>query len=215
MRRHNSYAQEENFWPSFTDVMMAFSLVLVLFLLGMIVMNLENIIHLHIKTKQAQIEKILISEFSKEFDEKGMSLTLDGDKQVITFSDKLLFDSGSDILKPSGNSVIARLAKILKQHETGYYSDISIEGHTDVDKAAGALRSNWHLSCARAVSVVQKLQNYKINPKILSATGFGEFRPINSKNTDNAKKTNRRIDIRLDYSANKIRESFKNVISSN
>ncbi|MDP4267697.1 MAG: OmpA family protein [Bacteroidota bacterium] len=60
------------------------------------------------------------------------------------------------------------------------------------------MKDNWELSVIRATSIVRILtENSKINPRILSASGRGEFFPINSENTKEARSQNRRTEIIL------------------
>ena len=76
---------------------------------------------------------------------------------------------------------------------------LRVDGHTDVRPigAGGQFKSNWDLSAARAISVVQYLIAKGVKPKRLVAAGFGEFQPIDPGNTEEAYRRNRRIEFKL------------------
>jgi chemotaxis protein MotB len=75
---------------------------------------------------------------------------------------------------------------------------LRVDGHTDVRPTTGAnFKSNWELSAARAISVVQYLISKGISPQRLVAAGFGEFQPIDPERTEEAFSRNRRIELKL------------------
>ncbi|MEM7719320.1 MAG: OmpA family protein, partial [Pseudomonadota bacterium] len=77
---------------------------------------------------------------------------------------------------------------------------IRVDGHTDNVPLSGTgeYADNWELSQARALSVVRYLtEALGFAPDRLAATGFGEFRPVNSDNTAQARAQNRRIELKL------------------
>ena len=75
---------------------------------------------------------------------------------------------------------------------------LRIDGHTDVRPIVTAqFPSNWALSSARAISVVQYLIQKGISPQRLVAAGFGEFQPLDGERTDEAYRRNRRIELKL------------------
>ena len=63
--------------------------------------------------------------------------------------------------------------------------------------ASAQFPSNWELSAARAISVVQYLIGKGISPQRLVAAGFGEFQPLDIATTDDAYRRNRRIELKL------------------
>ena len=71
-----------------------------------------------------------------------------------------------------------------------------VDGHTDVRPVGGG-RTNWDLSAARAIAVVQYLISKGISPQRLVAAGFGEFQPIDTGTTEEAYARNRRIELKL------------------
>ena len=120
-------------------------------------------------------------------------------KLMVTFVDKILFDSGSVKIKPEGQEVILRLAESFQDNQDQM---IVVQGHTDDVKIGGALLdrfpTNWELSAARATAVVRFLQEKgEISPERLSASGFSYYKPVASNETEEGRKQNRRIEIML------------------
>ncbi len=120
-------------------------------------------------------------------------------KLMVTFVDKILFDSGSVRIKPEGQEVILRLAESFKDNQDQM---IVVQGHTDDVKIGGALLNkfptNWELSAARATAVVRLLQDKgEIDPARLTASGFSYYKPVASNETEEDRKQNRRIEIML------------------
>jgi chemotaxis protein MotB len=123
-----------------------------------------------------------------------------GDRFV--FASDVLFDSGSADLKPEAAPQLDKLADALKQLETKIPEDIAwvmrVDGHTDIKPITNAtFPSNWELSAARAISVVRYLIDKGVPPSRLVAAGFGEFQPIDSGDSDDSLRKNRRIELKL------------------
>lgn len=124
-----------------------------------------------------------------------------GDRFV--FQSELFFDSGAATLRPEGRAELDKLAGALLGLEKQIPSDINwvlrVDGHTDVRPVAATspFKSNWDLSAARAISVVQYLISKGVSPSRLAAAGFGEFQPIDPGTTDQALAHNRRIELKL------------------
>jgi chemotaxis protein MotB len=121
-----------------------------------------------------------------------------GDRFV--FQSELFFDVGQAVLKPEGRVELDKVAGALLDIERQIPGDISwvmrVDGHTDVRPIAGG-RTNWDLSAARAIAVVQYLIGRGISPQRLVAAGFGEFQPIDTDRTEEAYARNRRIELKL------------------
>lgn len=111
---------------------------------------------------------------------------------IIELKDHLLFKSGEYTLNPNS---YAMLDKIIEQIR-GIHNKISIEGHTDnVPIRTEFIRSNWDLSSLRALSVLYYFINSGISPDRLSATGFGEYKPVADNETEEGRAKNRRVEI--------------------
>ena len=114
----------------------------------------------------------------------------------------MLFPKGQATLNPEGQAEMLKLADALKQLETEIPPDIAwvlrVDGHTDSDPIQSAqFKSNWDLSAARAIAVVNFLIANGVSPQHLVAAGFGEFQPIDPGSTEEAKSRNRRIELKL------------------
>ena len=120
-------------------------------------------------------------------------------KLKVTFVDKILFSSGSVKIKPKGKEVLLKLADSFRDEGD---ESIVVEGHTDDVQIGIVLQAkfptNWELSTARAAAVVRFLQDAAgIEPARLTASGFGEYQPIASNETEEERSQNRRIEIIL------------------
>ena len=130
----------------------------------------------------------------------GVSIV--GDRFV--FSSEVLFASGRADLTLEGQREIAKITEVLKGITSEMPDDLDwilqVDGHTDDLAITGGIefRNNWELSQARALSVVLFMVNTKgMDPRRLSANGFGEFQPLNTDNTSVARAQNRRIELKL------------------
>lgn len=124
-----------------------------------------------------------------------------GDRFV--FQSEVLFDSGQAQLKPEGLPELDKIATAIIEIAKNIPPDIAwilrVDGHTDARPLSGLgqFKSNWDLSTARAVAVVQYLATKGLPASNLAATGFGEFQPLELGTTDEAYRRNRRIEFKL------------------
>src|SRR5712671_2548954 len=112
-----------------------------------------------------------------------------GDRFV--FQSEVFFDTGQALLLPEGRAELDKLASALIDLERQIPGEIAwvlrVDGHTDIRPTSGpTFRTNWDLSAARAISVVQHLIARGISPQRLAAAGFGEFQPIDVERTEEA-----------------------------
>ena len=126
--------------------------------------------------------------------------TIIGDRFV--FQSEVLFASASDQLEAEGHERLAAFAQVLKdvmvQIPTELPWILQVDGHTDARPIQTArFPSNWELSAARAISVVNFLIALGIPPDRLSATGYGEFQPLDDRDDEIAHRRNRRIELKL------------------
>ena len=112
----------------------------------------------------------------------------------ISLSDNMLYKSGSYQISDRAGETLSKIAKIITDYKD---YDVLIEGNTDdVPIKRENIRNNWDLSCLRASSVVQALQNnYGVDPKRLTAGGRGEYNPLQPNTTELGKQRNRRTQI--------------------
>jgi chemotaxis protein MotB len=123
-----------------------------------------------------------------------------GDRFVLP--SELLFETGKAELLPAARTEIDKIATALLDMSQKIPPDIAwvlrVDGHTDVRPITGPnFKSNWDLSAARAISVVQYLVTKGIPPQRLMAAGFGEFQPLDNGTTEDAYRRNRRIEFNL------------------
>jgi len=125
-----------------------------------------------------------------------------GDRFV--FASEVLFPPGSATLSPAGQGEVAKVAEILSavagDIPEGIEWVIRVDGHTDNVPLSGQgeFADNWELSQARALSVVRYMSgSLGIPPDRLSANGFGEYNPVNTADTEEARAQNRRIELKF------------------
>ena len=123
-----------------------------------------------------------------------------GDRFIL--QSEILFESGEAKLNPRGQWALRRVARILRDLEQAIPAGVEwvlrVDGHTDaVPIATARFPSNWHLSTARALTVVEVLVALGVPPQHLVAAGFGEFHPIASGSSAEANRRNRRIEFKL------------------
>lgn len=132
-----------------------------------------------------------------EADEMQQHVSLSGIEKAMNSDGKMpfygiLFDTGSDILKPSATTELQLIAEYLKKNST---KKIYVVGHTD---NTGNFEGNMSLSEKRALAVVATLvQKYGISNSRLKAVGVGPVAPVRKNTTDDGRKKNRRVEIVL------------------
>jgi chemotaxis protein MotB len=123
-----------------------------------------------------------------------------GDRFV--FQSEVFFDTGQAALLPEGRAELDTVAGALTDLDKQIPPEIAwvlrVDGHTDVRPiSSGVFKSNWELSSARAISVVQYLISLGVPAQRLVAAGFAEFQPLDTASTEDAYKRNRRIELKL------------------
>jgi chemotaxis protein MotB len=123
-----------------------------------------------------------------------------GDRFV--FQSEVLFPGGQATLRPEASGEIDRIASALIELERQVPPDIPwvirVDGHTDQRPInTPQFPSNWALSSARAIAVVQAMVARGVQPQHLVAAGFGEFQPLDNGTTEEAYARNRRIELKL------------------
>jgi len=130
------------------------------------------------------------------FKSDELSVEIKNGKVYVSMSDKLLFRSGSAAVEAKGVDALRVLADVLNKNTD---VDVLVEGHTDnLPIRTAQFRDNWDLSVARATSIVRILiDDYKVLPTRLTASGKGEFLPRATNATPEGRAANRRTDIIL------------------
>ncbi len=148
--------------------------------------------HKNIPTQSEQ-DKILKELNNNELIKSNTILLKSSRGAIIRLNDKMLFTQGSAIIKPEVLATLDSIASELKKMD----NYVIIEGHTDSTPIKTTqFPSNWELSTARATNIISYLIAQKgLNPKRLSAVGYGEYVPIAPNTTYEGKSQNRRVDI--------------------
>lgn len=155
-----------------------------------------------VKSKSDSLNVLLTNNLTRSLSKEELK---EVDVQVlkgvvyISLADNMLYKSGSYEINDRAAETLSKIAKIIKDYKD---YDVLIEGNTDdvpVNNSAASMkniRNNWDLSCLRASSVVQSLQNdYGVDPKRLTAGGRGEYNPLTTNTTEVGKQRNRRTQI--------------------
>lgn len=148
--------------------------------------------------KESKTYQELMKEMKAEIAKGQITITELKGKLTLDVVDKILFASGEATVKKEGLEVLDRVVEILKNVKD---KAIRVEGHTDNVKIAGKLAktfpTNWELAAARAINVTRYLQERGIDPHILTAVSYGEYKPLADNNTSEGRAKNRRIAIVL------------------
>ncbi len=149
------------------------------------------------KSKSDSLNLALTNKLTRSLSKSELA---DVDVQVlkgvvyISLNDNMLYKSGSYEISDKAGETLGKIAKIITDYKE---YEVLVEGNTDnVPINKPNIRNNWDLSCLRASSVVQALQNqYGVDPKRLSAAGRGEYNVIESNDTAEGRARNRRTQI--------------------
>lgn len=201
-------SDQTNVWPAFTDAMVAFVLVLILslaFLIGGRIEIGESNPGGPIRRAEQDSVRHILSRFRGV--EVKPTTTINQD---ITLGSDVTFEPARADLSPSGQTLVRTLAETIVSGRVtsgrrGICSleEIQVHGHTDnVPINTFEFPSNWELSTARASRVVRTLieSGLDVGAIRMSATGYGESRPILPNSTVENRALNRRIELRLIYS---------------
>ena len=155
-----------------------------------------------VKSKSDSLNLVLTNNLTRSLSKEELK---EVDVQVlkgvvyISLADNMLYKSGSYEINDRAAETLSKIAKIIMDYKD---YDVLIEGNTDnvpVNTSSPLMkniRNNWDLSCLRASSVVQYLQDhYGVNPKRLTAGGRGEYNPLTDNSTEVGKQRNRRTQI--------------------
>ena len=150
-----------------------------------------------VKSKSDSLNLVLTNNLTRSLSKEELK---EVDVQVlkgvvyISLADNMLYKSGSYEINDRAAETLSKIAKIITDYKD---YDVLIEGNTDnVPISRENIRNNWDLSCLRASSVVQALQNqYGVDPKRLTAGGRGEYNPLQPNTTEVGKQRNRRTQI--------------------
>ena len=132
-------------------------------------------------------EEIAKGELKVEMQDRGV---------VVTMLTEVLFDSGKTTIKPDSKKTLEKVAQVINDRQTKT-NLIYIEGHTDnVPIKYSGYKSNWELSTSQATEVLHFfVDEGKVNPARISATGYGKYRPVAPNNIAQGRAKNRRVEV--------------------
>ena len=143
--------------------------------------------------RRAERMRNLVDRFRKMADAGQLEVAIRRGRMVLQLPNDVLFDSGRAAVKNEGKATIEQVAAILRTIPDRQFQ---IAGHTDNEPIqSSSYPSNWYLSTARAIKVVEIFVDQGVDPKALSACGYGEFDPVKPNDTADHKAKNRRIEI--------------------
>jgi chemotaxis protein MotB len=146
------------------------------------------------------LEQALSNSLGLDFEDQGITLERRGPELVLTFPERIAFDTGQAGLKPSAEPILEKVgAFILPRPEML----VEIHGHTD-DRPIRTPRypSNWELSADRATQVAKSLIQRGINPAQVSVKGFGEHHALVPNDSEINRLRNRRVEIHFNIPDN-------------
>ena len=152
---------------------------------------------MEVKSKSDSLNMVLTNNLTRSLsqsEQKEVNVQVLKGVVYISLADNMLYKSGSYEINDRAAETLSKIAKIIQDYKD---YDVLVEGNTDnVPISRQNIRNNWDLSCLRASSVVQYLQNnYGIDPKRLTAGGRGEYNPLTANDSELGKQRNRRTQI--------------------
>jgi chemotaxis protein MotB len=143
----------------------------------------------------ASIEEDLIATLNLGKGEPEVTVKRVDNLVTLTFAERIVFDPGHALLKPSAHTTLDKVASFIKERP---YLIVEVQGYTD-DRPINNTRypSNWELSVDRATQVAKALIGLGVNPYQLSVKGFGEYHSLNPNDSDENRLKNRRVEIQF------------------
>jgi len=140
-----------------------------------------------------ELRQQLQSAIGQEIEKHEVDTRVTPEGFVISLNELGFFSSGQAVLMPGAAGKIERIAKVLALHGL----DLRVEGHSDDQPIHTAqFPSNWELSNARAMAVMQLLvDDSGFDPKKISVAAYGQYRPVADNSTPEGRGKNRRVDL--------------------
>ncbi len=138
------------------------------------------------------------------YKDKDLTIEVKDGKVYVSLAEQLLFKSGSTEVDPKGVEALKKLAAVLKEQKD---ITIMVEGHTDdvpMSKGTTCMKDNWDLSVLRATSITRILTSAGVDPIHVVPAGHGEFMPVATGKTPEARSQNRRTEIILSPNLNEL-----------
>jgi outer membrane protein OmpA-like peptidoglycan-associated protein len=193
---------DDGSWEVFADLGQSLSLVLFLIVLYQFVQYSDFWVRRKVQIAQVGVASIIeVALADSVWQDKFTVCAPDGDRQMIVFGSEALFPSGSPTVQPAGVELFTRMRLVLGSIHP-LVTQVSVEGHTDTVRVVNdTIDSNWELSALRALRVAEVLlADNSIAPQGVSVVGRGQWQPIRPNDSEEGRKTNRRVEITLIYS---------------
>lgn len=221
---HEHAAEEENYFVSMTDLMVGLVFIFIILMMYYAVQFRQVTDDM---SGADNTRAVILEGIQNSLKKKGVDVQVDTQNGVLRLPDSILFDSGDDKIKKSGEDAVKQLALALDEvlpcythkgitvqaancPETKHFIEsVYIEGHTDIDSFSRGGRDNWDLSVVRATNTYRQLvenvpslsdlcaMKGSYCEPVLSVSGYGPQRPVDPSHTPEAKEKNRRIDLRI------------------
>jgi chemotaxis protein MotB len=135
---------------------------------------------------------VLQQELEQEIREHKLEISMTNRGLVISFTQAALFPSGEDVVTRDTYASIQKIANAIQKIP----NPVRLEGHTDAVPIHNShFRSNWELSAARSIAVLELLTNFGVNREQLSIAGYADTAPVSNEETEEGRQKNRRVDI--------------------
>jgi len=137
-----------------------------------------------------------ISDALVNFNSNQLTVSMKNGKVYVSMQESLLFPSGSAAVNAKGKEALATLSQVLNQNPD---INVEVEGHTDSIPISQKFQDNWALSVARSTAIARiMIKDYGVHPARITATGRGEFDPVDTNLTPEGRQRNRRTEIILE-----------------
>lgn len=189
-----------NVWPPFVDALVLVLAVFVLLSLIAFVAQQALVKRVHEKAREIEALRAEKARIERRLRALAPGGAIEVEEGKVILQGEVLFDSGSDELRPEGDAFIGRMAPTLVallEAERGQM--VLVGGHTDDRplRGDGRFASNWELSTARALAVTRVLTAAGLPATRVVAAGFGAEHPRVPNADEAARRKNRRIEVLL------------------
>lgn len=223
VRRRQGGEHEESYFISMTDMMVGLVFVLMVMLVYYALQYKQTTNEL---TDTKVRRTLLLEHLQQQLRAEHLNVVIDTDAGVLRLPEDVLFDKGSDTVKPDGLDALRKVGAAIKA-DAPCFTDVHlppgcpatqsglesvfVEGHTDADQLNQGGRDNWNLSADRAVNTYRammaetpglaEIKNARLRPTdpqpLFGVSGYGPTRPVVAETSEANKRLNRRIDIRF------------------
>ncbi len=137
--------------------------------------------------------QLLTQELQSEITAGKLSVKLEPRGLVVSLSEAAFFPTGEDTIDPATYPSIEKIAAAVRKLP----NPVRLEGHTDSVPIHNArFRSNWELSAARAIAMLNLLTTrFGVEARRLAVVGYADTLPVESNDTEEGRARNRRVDV--------------------